>query len=479
MPANGRSLIVAITSLLIACVVLLLSFVWHQGAVPQRFEHTSKTHPTHVFTQPYDSPHGPDTIIPGDHAEHPEMEDRFAELFTPEQKQASDEKNQIEHNVLYSRNISSDGKMWMIDFIDQIAYNPSLLPHPYKEDTFIAVANRDNAKDRGHLWNVQLVCEVTVQDQHFKCTKSPMNLPIASTDTNQCKGDMAANNDFIGPHDARIFHGPNHPFAMYVSQHPYVCLGEHLHDFRRLLYWDVDGVENKQPFFFPTPLQRPGEYGKQQKNWFLFWDSTNENMYMHATLTPKRVFAKIHADGSAGKNLAPMAEAHDSKCMAKHMPQISSNGLEFIHQATNSLAITLCNRGTCTPSSENTFNMIIFQIKTFYGRGNYFPYVMLFRRTPPFKIYGISRKPLWYHGRGYPMANWTMRPGFDDGVFHPVNQTELAFTTAMSFKSRELTMHGYLDDEVFVTFGLEDRKTGGIDVLVGDLLRDVAVCEED
>ena len=72
-------------------------------------------------------------------------------------------------------------------------------------------------------------------------------------------------------------------------------------------------------------------FGRQEKNWFLFWDTEN-NMYMHADLVPKRVFAKLNADGTAGKDLAPNAEEHDAKCMKDHLPKLRDNGLEWLHQ---------------------------------------------------------------------------------------------------------------------------------------------------
>ena len=37
--------------------------------------------------------------------------------------------------------------------------------------------------------------------------------------------------------------------------------------------------------------------------------------------------------------------------------------------------------------------------------------------------------------------------------------------------------HGYLDDVIMVGFGIEDRRTAGIDVTAEDLLQSFALCE--
>lgn len=39
--------------------------------------------------------------------------------------------------------------------------------------------------------------------------------------------------------------------------------------------------------------------------------------------------------------------------------------------------------------------------------------------------------------------------------------------------------HGYLDDEIVVTFGIEDQHAGGIDVVAGDLLQEIAYCDKN
>lgn len=221
-----------------------------------------------------------------------------------------------------------------------------------------------------------------------------------------------------------------------------------------------------------TEVQRPEPYGIVEKNFFVFWDK-NEEIYAHFDITPKRVFTKLSYDGSIGPDLGPESAAEDDKCLAKYLPKIIPES-ESIHQATNSLSITLCKRSdpTCVPDDSNTFIMNIFQHKKYYSwHSVYEPYVMLFKQSAPFAIHGISTKPLWISGRGKP-GQWKRldgTPGFED-------QTQMFYVTSLSWKQQGQKYHGYIDDMMFVFFGIEDSDTGGIDLVAGDLLAGLGLC---
>jgi hypothetical protein len=224
-------------------------------------------------------------------------------------------------------------------------------------------------------------------------------------------------------------------------------------------------------FRLSTEIQRPGKYGAVEKNYFIFWDK-DENMYAHHDILPKRVFAQLSKNGSVGPDLAPLAAANDEACMAKYMPTLPIDN-EHVHQATNSLAITLCKRADpqCKPDNSNTFILTIFQVKKYYdSHCVYEPYLLLFQQHPPFAIYGISTKPFWISGRGKPGA-WKMWGGDKT-----LDQTQMFYVTSVSWKKGGLTYHGFIDDVLFVLFGIEDHEAGGIDVTAGDLLVDLGLC---
>jgi hypothetical protein len=400
--------------------------------------------------------------------------DDISELLTPENHAASNENTKIKHHEVFS-NMTADGKFFMVDFIDEGSYNPNFLPHFYKEDTFVMIAQRDKQHDDNTIWNVELVCDAKFMNGKMTCVKSPMNLPIASTMSTFCTEDMDYFNNQIGPHDARVFYGPKAPYIVWMSQSPFNCLGQWIQDLRRITDWHRSPTTNiSDPFFYPTILQRPPPYGRIEKNWYVFWDYSGE-MYLHYDTTANtRVFAKLAVDGSVGPDLAPATAAHDAQCMEKLMPKIRAKPFpEWLHQATNSLAVTLCRRAdpTCHATQDNTFILALFQTKTFYYHGVYEPYFMLFQQTAPFAVYGITTVPVWYHGRGKPHGNWT------EGTTKPKDQSQMIFTTSISWKTPGKMYHGFLDDEVLIGFGVEDQASAGMDVVMGDLLADLETCD--
>ncbi|KAK3358035.1 hypothetical protein B0T25DRAFT_590091 [Lasiosphaeria hispida] len=101
-------------------------------------------------------------------------------------------------------------------------------------------------------------------------------------------------------------------------------------------------------------------------------------------------------------------------------------------EATNSLRVTMCERAdvACKPDGEDTFILTVVQHKWYYNyHSEYEPYVIVFRERAPFEV----------RGQKY---------------------------------------HGYLDDELFLAFGMEDERGGGIDVRASDLLGEMGLCSD-
>jgi len=94
---------------------------------------------------------------------------------------------------------------------------------------------------------------------------------------------------------------------------------------------------------------------------------------------------------------------------------------------------------------------------------------MVFQQKAPFAIHGISTKPFWISGRGMP-GKWKSPNG------NLLDQTQMLYVTSLSWKKAGQKYHGYIDDILFVLFGIEDSDTGGIDILAGDLLVDLGLC---
>lgn len=397
----------------------------------------------------------------------------WTDMITEEQHQVSNQNQRREHLNISSK-MTSDGRYVRIDWgSDHEGYNPSIIPHPEKEDTWIMIAQRDKSADTNNIYSIELYCEAVFVNDTLKCTKSPLSLSIASTASEYCLGELDWFNANVGPHDARMFHGPQRPYILYNQQSKFNCIGQWIHDARRLVDYGGSPPQNaSERFFYPTNLQKVGgKYRGIEKNWFPFWDS-NGTLYLHYTITPQRKFAKLEDDGSVGTDLGPVAAAHDNACLEKLMPKLQDTGLEWIHQATNALELTMCKRSdpTCESNDENTFIITLFQTKTFYAHGQYEPYFLLFKRTAPFEIYGISKTPFWYHGRGKAFGDWRV------DLSKPKDQAQMVFTTSLSWKKQGQTYHGYLDDEMMMCFGIEDKHSGTMDVTIGELIEDVALC---
>ncbi|RAH76238.1 hypothetical protein BO86DRAFT_393579 [Aspergillus japonicus CBS 114.51] len=382
------------------------------------------------------------------------------------------------HHQVFSASTPNQ-KYFHIDFNERDGFNPSVIPHPVLDDRWIITAqlarNRSETEPLS-VWSAELVCTAAFQNQGrtLRCVDQPLILPIAATatDPTRCNGELEFLWVSLGPHDARIFYGPDRPYAVYGSNSQHTCFGQWVLDFRVLVDWPGEEIIQIPTYRHPVELQRPllSGYSAIEKNWFLFWDM-HGTAYVHYDVAPTRAFSQLLsiADGSVGPNLAANAAPIDERCLQKYLPVLTDLTHESIHQATNSLAITLCERAdpSCQPSEDNTFVFMIFQHKKYVAfHSVYEPYVMLFRQRAPFEVFGVSTKPLWIHGRGSSSV----------GVEEDQQQSEMLYVTSISWKQAGQRYHGYIDDVMFLGFGREDSHSGGIDVVARDLLDGLGYC---
>lgn len=392
-----------------------------------------------------------------------------------------------QHTEVFSVS-TADKKYFLIEFGPEQAINPSILPHPVRDDAWIIVAQRRRNPEEPLAPFAELACVASFTNGNgnnnnngaLRCLNSPFILPIPPTngDTAKCVGDLAFFTLSVGPHDARVFYGPEAPYAVYGSNSVFTCFGQWMVDFTTLVD-GVYGTSSPSAFGKPTELQRPAPYSPVEKNWFVFWDD-HGHMYAQYDIFPKRVVAKLEETGAVGPDLGPLTAGSDGRCINRFLPKVASQ-LESLHQATNSLAVTLCSREepSCSPSDANTYILTIVQHKSFYDfHGVYEPYAVLFQQRAPFELHAISSRPIWIHGRekGNPKPGPDTASGASGPPPPPNVHMEMFYITSVSWKSRGQRYHGYSDDVLFIGFGIEDSKTAGIDVLAGDLLRDMGLC---
>lgn len=363
------------------------------------------------------------------------------------------------HNEIFSLS-TPDGSYFLISFGpgQEGAINPNIIPHPLDDGVYTIIAQE---VARGTPVFHEIACRASFDRNgtELSCDEPPRVLPIEPTTGLSCpeKFDLLEMN--VGPHDARVFWGPDSAYAIYGSNSRFACFGQFIQNFPVLMDWTSE-MAAQDRFRAGTEMERPGARGDIEKNWFVFWGREGQ-MYAHYDILP-RAFARLEGNGSAGEDLAPLARWTDAPCLAKSMPAVLSED-ESIHQATNSLAVTLCRRAdpACVAGAENTVLFTIFHHKTFRDMHSvYEPYVMAFRQEAPFEVYGVSEKPIWIRGRRTR----------EDG------STEMMFVTSIGWKGKAHRYHGYLDDALFLGFGVEDKGTGGIDVLAADVLKDLGLC---
>ncbi|KAI1610037.1 hypothetical protein EDD36DRAFT_62800 [Exophiala viscosa] len=374
------------------------------------------------------------------------------------------------YRKLYSLS-TPDRQYFRIDWGDGLrAYNPNIIPHPTQPDAYI-VAGLQVKIQEGIFDNSEIACTAKFIDGTLKCIETATPLPIERTE-GHCPGDLVFHNLRGGPRDARMFYGPDAAYVMYGTLAERSCLGLFLQDLSVLR---DDVFESKGASFqVGTELQRPPPYGIMQKNWFLFWDPDGR-MYAHQDIYPSRTFAALSLSGSAGRDLSGSMAYHDSACMARHMPALKAD--ETIHQATNSLSITLCKRADrwCSPNDDNTFLMTIVHHQMFHDwHAQYYGHVVLFKRNAPFELHAISQKGLWINGKKPHSCGMESMLVSGCGI---ENHDELFYMTSMSWANQNQTYHGYIDDPLLLAIGIEDVRSGGIDVLAGDLLQDLAFCD--
>lgn len=248
------------------------------------------------------------------------------------------------HDVIHSLS-TSDGRYFPIDMGGKPAMNPNIIPHPFLEDTWILVAQL--RQDTQYF--AELVCNARFAAGLLRCISNPSKLPIAPTFGDKCTGGLAYIELNQGPHDARVFYGPDKPYTIYGSNSEHTCFGQWVHDFRNLVEWGDEVNVYAEEFLLATELQRPPPWSAIEKNWFLFWD-LDGHIYVHHDLVPNRVFARVENSGAVGPDMGLAVRSFDEECMRRNMPEVGPE-LESIHQATNSLSITMCKRddNSCAP----------------------------------------------------------------------------------------------------------------------------------
>lgn len=228
--------------------------------------------------------------------------------------------------------------------------------------------------------------------------------------------------------------------------------------------------------------------GLIEKNWMFF--STPESSYLHYDMAPtRRTFAKLLGSGLTTVNLTDPFEQPCLEDAASPDPEATW------HQGTNSLRVVLCDRAdsNCKPSEGNQafFSLIHHKHNSIYGLPmRYERYFMLWSAEPPFHMLGISKHALLFANEtahGFTTEeNWLgdaeNQAYLDAG--YPGKGMYSGFTYSVSLgwawgrpKDEPQDKNvGYLDDDVIVGVGVDDRHMKYAKVPAKELLACLRAC---
>lgn len=132
-----------------------------------------------------------------------------------------------------------------------------------------------------------------------------------------------------------------------------------------------------------------------EKNYFIFYDVDN-TPYVHHELFPRSLAA---VEGQfAGQNLLRIDKQTPPPCITTLLRKYDDKRFKtLLHQASNSLRVTLCEF-PCVPTIHNTVSAAIIHVKYTFGMLPFYRRHMIFMNlTSPFEIIGMSSN-LMYAG---------------------------------------------------------------------------------
>ena len=136
-----------------------------------------------------------------------------------------------------------------------------------------------------------------------------------------------------------------------------------------------------------------------------------------------------------------------------------------VHQSTPMLSLSLCNRADdCKPTKHNTILLGMVQRRLDppgYPYTFYHHHLVAYESVAPYKMVSVSKK-LTYHG-------------VEDGKYTWTGNMVYYFNHTAKPHDRS---HGFLDDDIWLGFGIGDKAPGWLDVTARDLVMDLYLCRE-
>ncbi|KAK9375142.1 uncharacterized protein V1513DRAFT_378771 [Lipomyces chichibuensis] len=294
--------------------------------------------------------------------------------------------------------VAEEGTMTRMDFGHHppraSRYNPNILPFPkgYKYP-YIGFARQS---PKGILFHHEIVwCEMdwsetpAIGRKVLVCAQPAQKLDLAEWVT---KSGLCKSIPFLalkaGHSDPRVLFSPRGEPLMVVGNNGQSnCMGQFVIDLRQVvpgLNWKMKLHNVPIRYKELTELPRP-VYNEIEKNWFLMWDESNVGYVQHET-----EHRSVSALDGPRKKQVNIATPDIPKCVSglKRNFENQKSHANDIHQATNSLRVTLCDF-PCIPTIHNTVIVELMHMKykntyeLFYRR-----YAIIMNATAPFNIIG-------------------------------------------------------------------------------------------
>ncbi|KAH0538204.1 hypothetical protein FGG08_005173 [Glutinoglossum americanum] len=331
----------------------------------------------------------------------------------------------------------------------------------------------------------------------MRCETELVVLSVPPTPAESCKGELGGYVDIPGFHDPRVFwSGKGEPLMMVNTQSRYACFGLWIIDLRTLhpplstLLASTPNAPSLGPLMsYPTLTELTrnpsSDRSPLEKNWMLFFPGSDS--YIHYEISPRggRTMAKVLGGGLTTTNLT---DPFEIPCLFEKDEDSPNETGGRWHQATNSLRLILCERKekSCVPNTENTVFFAAVHRKLPNSLKlplRYERYFVLWSAAPPFSMLGVSQHPLLMSNEtatGFsPQENWD-----DDEALegNRGNWASFTYTVGIAYAwGRKLDNPaskntGYLDDEVVLGIGIDDKGQGVAVVTAMDLLQCLRAC---
>ncbi|KAK9454727.1 hypothetical protein V1511DRAFT_521856 [Dipodascopsis uninucleata] len=329
-------------------------------------------------------------------------------------------------NFLVSTN-GPEGTIARMDFQwtpGSAKYNPNVLPYPRgAKHAYFGIAR--TSPRRNNLFHHELVwCDMDwsktegIGRTQLRCVggKSfPLKLPEWATPAGRCVRIpfMAL---IQGHSDPRVFFSPvGEPLMIVGTNGKANCLNQWVIDLRALVpHLSKEMRIEHVPIRYGKLTEMPRDkYNEIEKNWFIMWDERYVGYVQHET---ERRSVQLWQPKSRTdlRNVAKPAP----KCVTNLLQKYDdpSKFANDIHQASNSLRVTLCDF-PCIPTIHNTVLIEIMHVKyknwleLYYRR-----YVVVMNATAPFNIIGRTSN-LMYAGTDERTMLYTVSIGWDNFRF--------------------------------------------------------------